>query len=91
LSAFDGDLYSKRKYNSSRAQKVPSVKGATYKLRVTRILFPRRNFILMTTTSAPQPTLNFGITASELTKTLKDIIAQEQEVNDKVAGLAPGQ
>lgn len=45
----------------------------------------------MTTTSAPQPTLNFGISASELTKTLKDIIAQEQEVNDKVAGLAPEQ
>lgn len=45
----------------------------------------------MTTTSAPQPTLNFGISASDLTKTLKDIIAQEQEVNDKVAGLSPEQ
>ncbi|CAO3686709.1 unnamed protein product [Umbelopsis ramanniana] len=43
----------------------------------------------MTTTSAPQPTLNFAITATELKKSIDDIMAQELEVNNKVAGLAP--
>lgn len=44
---------------------------------------------MTTATTAPQPTLDFAITANELTKTIKDIIARETEVNDKVAGLAP--
>ncbi|CAO3681225.1 unnamed protein product [Umbelopsis vinacea] len=42
-------------------------------------------------TTAPQPTLNFAITATELSQTIKDIISQETEINDKVAALAPEQ